>query len=123
MIEIKKGTRNTKSLRLKIYKEALKIIIEDKGVGFCAAIGCTITFNDDLYSGCDDENDSVDFLLALERFDTFDRFEDNYPELYEHRPKKSNEYWFPLNDYGQKKRIKILEKVIADMEKSKLVKK
>lgn len=105
MIRITEKTRNTKALRLRIYKAALTYIIEHINCdgkfngGFCKAI----------YSSLTGDKDG--------RFDPYNYIGITYEELKDYMPKKIYlGYWFWTDKKGTQKRIKILKKVIKQME-------
>jgi hypothetical protein len=117
MIKISSETKNTKVLRLKIYKAMLKKLVEyechDYPLGFCFLVTEvtniegheTNKFN--LY--CAHPNSNVDVV---------------YKELIAHKPRKTGRmYWFDTDEKGTKKRIQILEEIIQKMETSSKTKK
>jgi hypothetical protein len=101
MITITEKTRNNKALRLRIYKEALEIIKrKDYITGFCFALRKVLYVPTNGYlSG-----------YKIKKY---------YPELEKYRPNDYCIYWFKRDEQGQKKRIKILKKIIKEMEDAK----
>jgi len=106
-INLTYNTKNSKKLRKKVYESAMKFIDEESKSsffsGFCYAI--SMAFNKNI-SGFE--------------FSVFSMANPNniYTELMEYKPKRNYQYsiyWFPRNEYGSKKRVKILKEIINSM--------
>jgi hypothetical protein len=107
-IKITHTTRNTKPLRLEIYKAMLAFIKEEEksnygcyNAGFCLAIA-EVT---NIFSG---SNSKFNFFDS-----TFKKTA--YKELEAYKPEDYFAYWFPRTPEGTNKRIKILETIIKEM--------
>jgi len=99
MIKITEKTRNTPALRLKIYKEALNIIINNSVCGFCFKQSIT------------------PIVMDFPNFNPYRKgIMENYPELSKYEPTSHDLWWF---NGTPNPRIKILKKVIKEMEDAK----
>ncbi len=96
--------------KLSIYKETLRRLILNDDVGICSnmRLSMLLIFNE-----------SPNWFLDQRILNPID-YPVKYEELYIHSPygKYVGEtyYWFPLNEDGQNKRIKIVNKVINHLE-------
>jgi hypothetical protein len=109
-IRITSTTKNSKELRLEIYKAMLAFIKEKVdeacyGSGFCFAIK-TVT---GILHNSDSE---FNFYRELNAKTVYKEL-----ECYKPPENEFGSYWFYTDEKGTKKRIKILEKIIKEMEK------
>jgi len=101
-IIITEKTKNPKTLRKRIYKRALDNIKNKRSCGFCSAIVFSIDNQNSFYP----ERDKF-VLMSINNV---------YEELLKYKPKRPyNCYWFPIDEKGKNKRIKILEEIISNM--------
>jgi hypothetical protein len=102
----------TKAEKHKIYKRALEIYHKSPNVsGMCWAI--VMAQRDLGFKTSDNPYYSlrVKFLLETSKHEPENNMENNFPEIFQYKPKskKVNEFWWDVyNQYGQKKRIAIL---------------
>lgn len=105
-------TRNTKALRLKIYKAALELMQEHVNKyglfmgGFCSAIANSTYVPP-----------SLDRHFT--RFNPYFELERSvYKELLKYKPNTDGRtYWFSRDIVGSERRIAILEEIIKEMSK------
>jgi hypothetical protein len=119
-MEITETTRNTKFIRLKIYKQALTDMLYDiqhpdnhrRWEGICVYIDRVVGLKD-----C---------FVVNPRFNTGDDLERNFPEIWKHKPKKEfavyEFYWFGFTRKDMTKRVNILKSAIKEIEKQILQK-
>lgn len=90
----------TKEQRNVIYKKALKLFKTNEHCGLCSAI------------------DAARFTLNFSsNYSPFHYMEENYPEIYKHKPTVMDDhyFWFPVHE-NDDVRISILEQAIAETE-------
>ena len=110
MEQITSKTKNTKSIRLEIYKAVLEYFIKFRPFnGICNIITIIVLGDVKNASAIDDTNNT--------NFETYYDLQKNFPELAKYEPKTYSMFWFPLNDRGTQQRIDVLKQIVADLEK------
>jgi hypothetical protein len=105
--------RNTKKLRIKIYKNAINLYDNFTAIGFCSILlrsAYSVLYSSTDVSMIYNNNVPINFRTY------YGNIIENYPELAKYEPKVYNNYWFPTDSKGIAKRIRILKKIIKEME-------